>query len=184
MEQTASTGNSKWGLAARDGLILAAVTVVVSTLTFLTESTFLGMLLWAVKLGGSIWLLSVIMKRYGNTHPDESTFSYGVIVCLLSAIVCAVWAFIEYQFLFPDAVAEAFEQTFSTFDQLGSLPEEVTDMLLKMQDNYAQISCITTFFWCTLLGILFSAIISNVQKRQRGVFTDEEMKSGDDEFNF
>ena len=40
------TTNSKWSLAARDGLILAAVTVVVSTLTFLTKNTFLSTLLW------------------------------------------------------------------------------------------------------------------------------------------
>ena len=52
------TTNSKWSLAARDGLILAAVTVVVSTLTFLTKNTFLSTLLWLVKLGGSIWLLT------------------------------------------------------------------------------------------------------------------------------
>ena len=37
-QQTLSSNNSKWTLAARDGLILAAVTVVISTLTFLTEN--------------------------------------------------------------------------------------------------------------------------------------------------
>ena len=105
MENTPATGNSKWSLAAKDGLILAAVTVVISTLTFLTKNTILSSLLWLIKLGGSIWLLSVIMKRYGKAHPEESTFSYGLIVCVLSALVCAVWAFVEYQFLFPNAVA-------------------------------------------------------------------------------
>ena len=85
--EPATNSNSKWSLAARDGLILAAVTVVVSTLTFLTKNTFLGTLLWLVKLGGSIWLLSVIMKRYGKAHPEESTFSYGLIVCVLVSAV-------------------------------------------------------------------------------------------------
>ena len=113
MESTVSTGPSKWSLAAKDGLILAAVTVVVSTLTFLTKNSFLGTLLWLVKLGGSIWVLSVIMKRYGREHPDESTFSYGLIVCVLSALVCAVWTFVEFQFLFPGSVAEAFEQMYT-----------------------------------------------------------------------
>ena len=185
MEQIASNDNSKWSLAARDGLILAAVTVVVSTLTFLTESTILSGLLWLVKLVGSIWLLRIIMKRYANDHPEESVFGYGVIVCLLSAIVCAVWAFVEYQFLFPDAVAKAFDQMFASFEEMGAaLPDNFTDMMLKMEDKYAQITCITTFFWCTLLGILFSAIISHTGTR-KSVFTDEEMKqSGDDEFNF
>lgn len=186
MDNTPATGNSKWSLAAKDGLILAAVTVVVSTLTFLTKNSILSLLLWLVKLGGSIWLLSVIMKRYGKAHPEESTFSYGLIVCVLSAVVCAVWAFIEYQFLFPGAVAEAFEQMYTQFEQMGSVfPDEFTDVLLKMEDNYAQINCISTFIWCTLLGLLFSAILARTTSGNRSVFTPEEMKQNqDDEFNF
>ena len=186
MENTPATGNSKWSLAAKDGLILAAVTVVISTLTFLTKNTILSSLLWLIKLGGSIWLLSVIMKRYGKAHPEESTFSYGLIVCVLSALVCAVWAFVEYQFLFPNAVAEAFEQMYTQFEQMGSMfPVEFTDVLLKMEDNYAQINCISTFVWCTLLGLLFSAILARTTSGNRSVFTPEEMKQNqDDEFNF
>ncbi|MBQ9398879.1 MAG: DUF4199 domain-containing protein [Bacteroidales bacterium] len=186
MENTPATGNSKWSLAAKDGLILAAVTVVISTLTFLTKNTILSSLLWLIKLGGSIWLLSVIMKRYGKAHPEESTFSYGLIVCVLSALVCAVWAFVEYQFLFPNAVAEAFEQMYTQFEQMGSMfPDEFTDVLLKMEDNYAQINCISTFVWCTLLGLLFSAILARTTSGNRSVFTPEEMKQNqDDEFNF
>ena len=187
MEDNTPAGASKWSLAAKDGLILAAVTVVISTLTFLTKNSFLSTLLWLVKLGGSIWLLSVIMKRYGKAHPEESTFSYGLIVCVLSAVVCAVWAFVDYQFLFPDAVAEAFEQMYTQFEQMGSmLPDEFTDVMLKMEDNYAQINCISTFIWCTLLGLLFSAILARTTSGNRSVFSPEEMKQNreDDEFNF
>ena len=186
MDNNTPASPSKWSLAAKDGLILAAVTVVVSTLTFLTKNTFLSTLLWLVKLGGSIWLLSVIMKRYGKAHPEESTFSYGLIVCVLSALVCAVWAFVEYQFLFPDAVAEAFEQMYTQFEQMGGMfPDEFTDVMLKMEDNYAQINCISTFIWCTLLGLLFSAILARTTSGNKSVFTPEEMKQNqDDEFNF
>ena len=187
MEQAQASGSSKWSLAAKDGLILAAVTVVVSTLTFLTKNSFLSTLLWLVKLGGSIWLLSVIMKRYGKAHPDESTFSYGLIVCILSAVVCAVWSFFEYQVLFPGAVADAFEQMYANIEQMGTtLPDEFTDVMLKMEDNYAQINCITTFFWCSLLGLVFSAIISRSGRSGgKNPFSAEEMNQGkDDEFNF
>ena len=186
MEQNPTAGGSKWSLAAKDGLILAAVTVAISTLTFLTKNGFLNGLLWLVKLVGSIWLLYVIMQRYGKTHPDESTFGYGAIVCILSAVVCAVWSFVEYQFLFPDAVAEAFEQLYTQLGQMGSMmPENFTDVLLKMEDNYAQINCISTFVWCTLLGLLFSAILARTTSGNRSVFTPEEMKQNqDDEFNF
>ena len=110
-----------------------------------------------------------------------------MIDCLfLSAIVCAVWAFIEYQFLFPGAVAEAFEQMATQFEQMGAMmPEGFSDVMLRMEDNYAQINCISTFVWCVLLGLLFSAIISRSGANKK-VFTDEEMKQNrdDDEFNF
>jgi len=181
--QTLSSSGSKFSLAARDGLILAAVTVVISTLTLLTKNSLLGSLLWLIKLCGSIWVLSVIMKRYGQNHPEESTFGYGFLVCVLSAVVCSVWTFVEYQFLFPGAVAEAFEQMYANLEQMGSmLPDGFSDTLLKMEDNYAQINCISTFFWCVLLGAVISAILSRTGKKN--VFTPEEMQKNDDELNF
>jgi len=186
LEQTANPANSKWSQAAKDGLILAAVSVVIMTINLLTQSGFVSTLLWAIKLAGSIWVLSVIMKHYGATHPEEtSTFSYGVLVCVCSALVCAVWSFVLYQYLFPNAVAEAMEQAYETIEQMGTaVPDELTDMMLRFEDNYAQINCVTTFFWCTLLGLLFSAILSRSGAR-KSVFTDEEMKqNNDDEFNF
>ena len=186
MEQNSSANGSKWSLAAKDGLILAAVTVVISTLTFLTKNGFLNGLLWLVKLVGSIWVLRVLMHRYGQDHPDESTFGYGAIVCVLSAVVCAVWSFVEYQFLFPGAVAEAFEQMYSQIGQMGSMmPENFTDIMLKMEDNYAQINCISTFIWCSVFGLLVSAILARSSGAGKRVFTDEEMRqNNDDEFNF
>ena len=180
---------SKWSLAARDGLVLAAVTVVVTTLIFLTKNNLLATLLRLVKLGGSIWLLYVLMKKYGKSHPEESTFGYGLAVCVLSALVCAVWTFFEYQFLFPGAVTEAFEQMYANLEQMGPsmVPDGFSDVMLKMEDNYAQISCITIFFWCSLLGLIFSAILAKSTSNggNRSIFTPEEMKkNNEDEFNF
>ena len=60
----------------------------------------------------------------------------------------------------------------------------MTDVLLKMEDNYAQINCISTFFWCSLLGLVFSAILSRTGTH-KSVFTEEEMKqNNEDGFNF
>lgn len=189
VEQNITSGSSKWSLAGKDGLMLAAISVVVMTLSLLTKSTFLGFLLWAVKLGGSIWLLNVIMKRYGKDHPGESTFGYGFAVCALSALVCAIWTFFLYSVLFPGAVAEVFEQYYATLAQMGDMfPADqsgmMTDMMLKMEDNFAQISCISTFFWAALLGLIFSAILSHGGKASGNPFTPEEMGRDNDGFNF
>ena len=192
MEQTDTPASSKWSLAAKDGLILAAVSVVIMTLTIVTKNPFLSTLLWIVKLVGSIWVLRVVMRRYGQSNPEGgSTFSYGVIVCICSAIVCAVWTFVLYQYIFPDAVAEIFEETMVNLEQmggvLGELPENFTDMMLRIEDNYAQIECITMFFWCSLLGLIISAILArnDGSGRKGNPFTAEEMKQGEDDgFNF
>ena len=187
MESNVSSISAKWSLAARDGLILASVTVVVSTLSFLTRNPFLSSLLWIVKLGGSLWLLHVIMKQYGASHPSESTFGYGVLVCVLSALVCAVWTFVEYQFLFPGTVAETFEQLYANLDTMIAstpLPDNFSDLLYKMEDNFAQLNCIASFFWCTLLGLLFSAVFARGTRTGNGIFTPEEMqRHEDDDFN-
>lgn len=181
MEQTHT--RSKWSLAAKDGLILAAVTVAVSTLTLLTKNAFLSSILWLVKLVGSIWVLRAVMLRYAGENPGQPVFGYGARVCTLSALVCAVWSFVEYQFLFPGTVTEAFEQMYVQFGQMGTaLPDDMMDLMLRMEDNYAQISCISTFIWCTLFGLIVSAILARSSRKP--VFTDEEMNpSGDEESN-
>ena len=68
---------------------------------------------------------------------------------------------------------------------MQAMPDGFEDVMLRLEDNYAQISCVTTFFWCSLLGLLFSAVIARAGSRPKSVFTDEEMKqNNDDEFNF
>ena len=83
-------------------------------------------------------------------------------------------------------MAEAFEEALTNFEQMGAMmPDNFTDIIFKMQDNYAQINCITTFFWCSLLGLVFSAILARSTSGNRSVFTPEEMKqNNEDEFNF
>jgi hypothetical protein len=52
---------------------------------------------------------------------------------VLSAIVCAVWSFVEYQFLFPDAVTKAFDQALESLSQMGGMmPDGFEDVMLKM----------------------------------------------------
>ena len=168
--------DSKWGCAAKEGLVLALVTVVVMTLGMITKSAFLSMLLWAIKLVGSIWILAIFMKRYGAAHPGERTFSYGAMVCLCSSAVCAIYTLLLYGFLFPDAASMAIEQTMEALSQY-ELPqmEEVTDAIAKVEDNYAQIQCITSFFWCTVFGLMVSAVLSRSTSAAKNIFEDEEL---------
>lgn len=169
--------DSKWVSAAKEGLILALVTVVVMTLQVLTKNAFLNMLLWTIKLAGSIWILSIFIKKFGAARPGESAFSYGFKVCLCSSIVCAVYTLLLYGFLFPDYAAEVMDKTWESLGAAASMPdmEEVTDMMARMEDNYAQIMCISTFIWCVLLGLIFSAILGRSSTKSKNIFEDENI---------
>lgn len=166
--------NSKWSSAAKDGLILALVTVVVITLQMLTKNSFLNMLLWTIKLVGSIWILNIFMRKFGAAKPGESTFSYGFMVCLCSSIVCAVYSLLLYGFIFPDTAAQTIEKAMETLASAGfPSSDETNDALSYVEDNFAQMQCISTFIWCTLFGLIVSAIMGRSTSSNKNIFEDD-----------
>lgn len=76
--------------------------------------------------------------------------------------LCDIYFFM-YSVLFPEMVTEMFETIYAS-PELSSVPGDVSDMLLKIEDNFAKYSCIATFIWNFILGIIFSAIISRAIK--------------------
>ena len=161
MEPTPDTpSTNKWSLSMRDGLLLSLVTLVCTTLSQVAQLSFLNILLWLVKLIGSIWLLWFFMKRYAAAHPEETrTTGYGVMVCLFSSIVCAVFTYISFRFLFPETVEEAFAQVPQILSSTPGVTPEVEDAIARLQDSFPQLMCILTLIWNFLIGLVISAII-------------------------
>jgi hypothetical protein len=167
-----STTITHWSEAARDGLFLALVTVVLISFNALFENAALKFLFWLVKFVGSIWLLYFFMKKFLKAEPQSPVFRQGVRICLFSSLICAVYTFFMYTFLFPEMVTEMFEAFYSA-PEFASLPGNVTDMMLKLEDNFARYSCIATFFWNFILGLIISAIIAR-SITPKTIFTDDD----------
>ncbi len=163
---------SNWSEAARDGLLLALVRVVLISFNALFDNAALKFLFWLVKFVGSVWLLHLFMKKFLKSEPKSSVFRQGVKICLFSSIICAAYTFFMYSFLFPEMVSETFEAFYSA-PEFASLPDNVTDLMLKLEDNFAKYSCISTFFWNFILGVIFSAIIGR-KITPKTIFTDED----------
>lgn len=179
MENINGTFESEWTSAARDGVFLALVTVISQTINVWFPSPVVGMLLWAVKFGGSIWLLSRFMKRFAASGAGGSVTGYGIRVCLFSSIICAAWTFAMYGYLFPDLVTKAFEQIPAMLEG-AQLPDEAQDMLLNLEDNFAQYSFTATLIWDIICGLIFSVVLSGPIARD-AMFPDKEDGSDDDE---
>jgi hypothetical protein len=166
-----TTSISNWSEAARDGLFLSLITVVLISFNALVDNAALKMLIWLVKFVGSVWLLHFFMKKFMKVEPSSSVFKQGVRICLFSSLICAVYIFFMYTFLFPELVTETFEAFYSA-PEFASLPSNVTDMLLKIEDNFAKYSCISTFIWNFILGVIISAIIARAIT-PKTIFTDD-----------
>ena len=165
---------NKWSLAMRDGLLLSLVTIACTTLSSVAHLTFLNILLWLVKLIGSIWLLWFFMKRYGDSHPEElRTTGYGIMVCLFSSIVCAVFAYLSYKFSFPGAIDEIMDQLPGTLAATPGITQEAEEAVYKVMDNLPQIMCVFTLIWNFLLGLVFSAIIGASSAKRKDPFGND-----------
>ncbi len=169
-----TTAISKWREAARDGLLLSLVTVVIISFNALVDNGALKMLFWLVKFVGSVWLLYFFMKKFQKAEPNTSVFKQGVRICLFSSIICAAYTFFIISFLFPEMVTEMFEAFYSA-PEFTSLPGNITDMMLKLEDNFAKYACIYTFIWNFILGVIISAIIAR-SNTPKTIFTEDDNK--------
>lgn len=172
---------SKWSRAAKEGLILAAVTVICTFFEALINNGITNILLWLIQLVASIWILRICMKKYGNDNPSVSTFRYGFTVCFLSAVICSVWAFVLYGVIFTDFVETQFDQVFATFEASGqAMPEGFEDMMGYVMDNYPKLASIGTFIKCCIIGLIFSGILAGSTSRNRSIFEDASEEENQD----
>ncbi|MBR4660339.1 MAG: DUF4199 domain-containing protein [Bacteroidales bacterium] len=156
---------SPWASAARDGLLLALVTIAISSISIFVKEMpgFLGIITWLVKTVGSIYLLVLFVKSFLAGHQDASAFGYSIRICLFSSLIIAAFTFVQMQYIQPDVVSEAFDQAIA---QMGAqLDSDSIDQLNRISDNPGRIMSIITFFWDMLLGLLASAIISSALPR-------------------
>ncbi len=141
-----------------DGLLLSLITIVTTAVNMLAGVTFVSFICWAAKTGFSIWALYFFMKRFASLGRGESVFGYGVMVCLFSSIVCAVFSYAAYRWLFPDTIVEALDAARGILQQQNS-PDEAFDALNMIEDNAPQLACASALIWGSLIGIIFSAIL-------------------------
>ena len=176
--------SNAWTSAAKDAVFLSLFTIVPQLIsTLLTKGgtetgvlqSIVGFLTWVVKFGGSIWFLYRCMKLWAADN-DGPVFGQGMKICLLSSIICAAFAYLMYAVIFPDMAATMFDQA---MQQLAGNPmaSEAEDILLKMEDNFAMVSFVSTFIWCIICGLIFSGIISSSLKRKASIFDDGEQET-------
>lgn len=161
--------NTFWSSAAKDGLLLGGISVAYVLIIFLMGKiqggvgiTFimnvLSSLLWIAKFSGSLLFLRFCIHRWQSGSEDEEGRGsrYGAAVALLSALVYSGFHFAYITFVTPDAFVESID----ILAQTGALDAKSLELMKEMAPSMPLYSFIGNLIYCTLFGIIASAIFS------------------------
>ncbi len=173
-----TTNQQIWNSAAKDGAVLACITIGAGVINILiskmagngASSTAFSMaamaisaILWLAKTVGSFLLLKKQIENFGTAcgNPGKR-FGYGVKVTLLSSILCAVFVAVNLLYISPDSTAATWDAVMQLYK--GQLDSNSIEMLEAMKGYIPLYSTIGQFIWIFLLGIIYSGIISSMQR--------------------
>ncbi len=158
-----------------DALVLALIVIVCGLVSGLASA--LAWIMWIAQLVATVWMLVRIMKKYSKKNAAENgsttynqAFSYGFLVSLCSSVIIAVYAYIDAAFINAETISTAMEAVRSQMAGMGQ--EETLD---KVIDNLPFITLVGRLVWCTILGLIFSAIIANFCKVEGTADSTEEI---------
>ncbi len=152
--------------ASTDGLILSSITVASLLFTPLLRNVpFVGYIINIAKIAGCLTLLYYFMKRYAVANSCRrygECFGYGVLVCLFSSFVCAVFSYITSALIYSGIYEQqllAMREMFVSYNY-GS----ATDSFEYLLDHYAVILFFSSIVYYFVVGIVFSAIFASSVK--------------------
>ena len=155
-----------WTDAAKYGLILSSVSVVINLVTSLFQLPgFLNILLNAVKLCASVYIVYYAMKRNAESWDSVSygqSLGYGMAVCTLSAVVCTLFVLLTYTVFLPSALTELLDQMFATYESMGLAGAMDYDLIAR---SMPAILAVSQFIGCVICGLIVSAIVAGMAKK-------------------
>lgn len=178
----AEAKTSLWNEAGRAGLILGGVSIAFLAVNALLEKLHLsglpaGLLsvaLWAGKLGLTLYILVACMRRFTDAAGKlrSRAFGFGVAASLCAGLVYGAAYFAYVAYVNPESVNEAFDSVMQMYS--SQLTSDQLEAIANTRANFPTIAFFIQLIWCTLLGAIFSAIISGRICGSDDPFDDDE----------
>lgn len=160
-----------WNKAAIDGLMLAAASIILVLVSELIGNAIVGKAIWIVKLVATVWLLWFFMSKYSEEHASQEGYTtrsqavkYGFITSFLSAILVAVFTFINYKIMLTPETLDAMKEAYFSSGNLSSLDDDSKALLEKVLYHFPEWALVGQLIWCTLFGLIASAIMGGSVK--------------------
>ena len=155
--------------AGKYGLVLATVAILYFLATTLMGKienggflmSLLGIVLWGAKFALCIWLMVRFLRIFAsrNDYDRPGTFRFGMVVALCSSLVYAGFYLLYVTAIEPAFFSGVFDSVANIYSSM--LTSEEMDRLMNMESSMPTISFFVNFIWCTLVGIIISAIASS-----------------------
>lgn len=158
-----------WNNGAKYGALLGLATVAcrfaavsISRIGPTALTAFLSFIVWVIQFTGCILLMRFSMKKitekYDGTD-NRTTFRYGVILALLSSIICSAYALADTMFFAPDMAEKEIDALYQLYGPV--LDSNMRSILDKFTASYPQIKFFSTLIYCFVYGVVLSSILSS-----------------------
>ena len=155
---------SLWNEAGLPGLVLGLVPIACMAVNQICNgSGVLSVLVWILKFGGCIYLMYFFLKRFLLGHDEagrSDVFRFGLVVALLSALVCAGCQLAYVLLINPDMYEEAVESALNS----GLSSQLDSNSLAAFEEMIPRLPVLSFFanlVYCFLFGLVVSAIVSS-----------------------
>ncbi|HIR72423.1 MAG TPA: DUF4199 domain-containing protein [Candidatus Coprenecus pullicola] len=155
-----------WSEAAKYGLILASVSVIINLVSSIFQlPALLNILLSLIKLGGSVYIVYYVMRR--NAEPWDyisygQSFNFGMAVCTFSAIVCTLFMLLTYTAILPDSLTALLDTMFATYESMGIAAAMDYDTLAR---SMPVILTLSQFIGCVICGVIVCLIMASFVRK-------------------
>lgn len=161
-----------WDSAGKGGLILGGITIGFLLLSYALEllpdngagvfiGTLLNFVIWAAKFIGCIYVLYRLMKKFAADFPtaDKTMVrKFGFIVGGTSALIVSAFTLVYMLYISPESFEASIETAMQAYS--GMLDSNSMEALESMSGKMPAITFFSQFIYCTLFGIVASAIIA------------------------
>lgn len=156
-----------WNDAAKSGLILGLVTVVLMLpgeyMVFLKSRILVGVLSFALWLAKFI-ICIVVMKHYlvkfSEDHDgvrNSHTRRYGIAMAVTSALIVATYKFLSMAYINPEIYAQAMETALESYSNM--LTSSDMEAMRESITNYTFLF-FGMFLYCVFYGTIVSSILA------------------------
>jgi hypothetical protein len=171
MKETINPIKQKYKYAADYGFILGGYIAIFFIIDYLFSGNSMASILGMVGLLGTPVVCYYLTKSYrdkglGGYIRFGQAWSFGVWLFLFASLIMSVLYYVRFQFIQPDYIANAFNQTLQIFQQMH-YPQEQMDALIAFGVPSA-IQVVMTYLWLYIVGgALLFLLISPMVTRSK-----------------